>query len=987
MAKRRTDSKDALEAAAPLGDIRAGKIERPFLESTLAGLLRDGEVVAICADPGMGKTQLALRVSQMLACDEVAMISLTGFTSEMASDRMLKESARISQRQRRGKTLCAVIDDICACDECDVEIIGRAVQRLHRAGVAVIMTLRPEASQLFDVLDSFVRVGKGDLMMRAPEIGNDDRAHKVIQASGGVPTLVDALSNLTSVPSGTPLTMLPAYGEALCDLVRSVLRDSLVERDRIMRFTALILGTGGFEELEELFPGETYESIELAIKEAPLIEMDHITRTFRCIGLEGDAGLVFCSDVLADAARMWPRATGRAYAHLAERGSLRRSAQVSVWLESDAAAPAALKYGMGFLGAGETAVVRGALAAGGFVQDVSPYAYGTLSLAHDALFFQVFDPGDDLPAEHRFATQRDETDADCARLLALSRAQVSSTVVQGSFIDPKRTDQLAITLALHAEAQRLLFAGHISQAYALLMANPQKSAHMDLGSALLCIDREVAAFLMCDGQSGSSERIRESERFFERMGLVHLAHWSSVLASARHAFLGVSSRSAADAGDAASTAERRGDDALAAALSCLAVAADLKKGAHVSAHVRAANAMALAEQSQRPVLSDIALILSAIAATALQDAGVCAELARRRCSSAQLSDIARLVCAALTDEVGKPVDGPVPNEYLWLVKGLCGIGGSFSSRFTSLLPAVWRRRVGELGEPEKAGDLRADAIAEQHDASTILGSRSYEQGIDINVLGGFSLFVNGSEIPEGRFEARHAKTLLAYLAATPQHRISRINLIESLWPETDLYGGLDRIYQATSRIRHVVHEFDAELDPIGNARNDGIIGLRTEIVRCDVDTFLTLARGFAGKDEPDEKVVESAQRIAEIYRGDLYVPPRDVSGTLRTRSHEYRKLFVDAMVLGSEAAQRLGRYRVSVHLAEAAYTCDARREDVVCAFIRALRSAGRNNEATSCYRVYAKWLARRGEHTVPHELRAAAGNLFDGFMQVAEAVR
>jgi hypothetical protein len=102
-----------------------GSLRRTFLESMVAGHAASGEVIAICADPGTCKTQLAKAVSRILPVDDTVVVQLTGLDADMASARLARLVRRFGQRLRKGRRLCFIIDDVCAVDECSIELLDR----------------------------------------------------------------------------------------------------------------------------------------------------------------------------------------------------------------------------------------------------------------------------------------------------------------------------------------------------------------------------------------------------------------------------------------------------------------------------------------------------------------------------------------------------------------------------------------------------------------------------------------------------------------------------------------------------------------------------------------------------------------------------------------------------------------------------------------------------------------------------------------------
>lgn len=954
------------------GGVRCRSVTRTFLETTLVSRARDGEAIGICADPGMGKSQLAAAIAHQIRLDEVVWINLTGLDGEMAADRLARETRRLMPHLRKGRRLCVICDDASPADEYEVDRMARSLMRLRKFGATLIITLLPEAEQLLEGIDGCVRVGKADLMVRPTEIVPSERADEIMRASCGIPQLVGVLQE-HAADEDVPLDLLPSYGEALSQIARASLRETLLEQERMLRFCALLLGSGAWDELGSLVGDCPRGAVEGALKDASLAVLGHGDGIFSCIGLETEVGLLFCSDALREAMMCWPDCASAAADRLIERGEFERAARIISWFEAPRRASLALKHGIELFVAGETALVEEALAESSFSEDASPYAHGMLAQAYDAVWSTMFTEKDDVFPARGFASARDETDAERIGQIVLARRILNGNACCETSPPAYRRDRIARGLALHAEALLLLGRGCIAECYSMLMSHPHDGGAYRLPEALLAIDREVARFLMCDESPSDAQRIRRSEAFFERMGFTVLAGWGAVLDAVRQALAGKDA--GLDLGETVSLAERRGDKIPAAAFGCVAVFEDLTRGAPVSACVRAKRSGALAAEAGCTVLEDIAVLLLAVASFALKDSSSYKPLVRRSWSSESLEDVVRLVCAALSDEQRLPAEAPVPEEHLWLVRALASLPGAFSRQFKALMYPTWSKRLLELAQEPKlpAGIAQAQVAVEPEKPD----APHAERGVALSVLGGFSLTVNGREIPERKLNGRSSKTVLAYLAAVPHHRVARVRLIEAIWPDNDLVGGKERVYQAASRIRRIVREIDELLDPIVLSRNDGMICLNPDEVRCDVDAFVDLARAIIGKEGSDEEVVDAAQRIDAIYRGDLYVPIQDVSGVMVTRAREYRKLYTDVMVLAAESALRLGKRRLSTHFAETANLCDAGREDAVCALISALKASGRADEAIRCYRAYTKRIARAHKRPPSMELRTAIGSLLE----------
>ena len=954
-----------------LKSMRCRSLERTFLENTAAGYASSGEIVAICADPGMGKTQIATAIARRIPSDETEVISLSGLDGELAGIRLTKAARRIGPRLRKGSRICVIVDDICPADEYDVERIDRSILRLQKLGAYIILTMRPEAEQVLDGLDRNVRIGKDDLMMSESDLAPLMRAKAIMGESGGVPELVDVLQ--THPPMlGVPDAFLPAFGETLSRIARDSLRDTLLDEERMVRFAAMLLGNGTWDELQASAGGQHPREAASALSEAALVLVDHAAKTFRCIGLEDDIGLMYCSEVLCRAVDLWPDVAAAAAGVLVERGEVRRASRIANWLDPERRCALGLRYGLDFLNAGETAIVRDALAAPSYSEDVSPHAFETLSWAYGSVWSQDVDAADACP-NRDFATAVDERDHRRAKMLAHARELLGDASCVGSIESFDRSDGMAAALSAHIDALALLECGRMGDCCSLLKVKGPYDAGETFAGALLAIDEEVARMLAFDQEPPDYERMRLSEEYFERMGFSPLVGWGGIVGSIRDAIAGIVAPHGLDA--AAALAERRGNTVLAAALCCAVALTDLLRKVPVNAHVKAAHAISLAEKGSCHAISDIAAIFLAISADCIDEPAAYRRLARRSWSCEGLESIGGLVCEALSEDGWHAKEAPVPYDYLWLVKAIANLPGAMSRRFRMLLHPTWQKHLSELENGEREQENTAIVAIDTPPEQVHQPYASLPKVVEIRLLGEFTVLVDGVEIPARTLVSRSAGNVLALLAAVPAHSLKRVELIDSVWPGTDYVTGRDRIYQAVCRIRKLVKEIDEDLEPIALARNDGIIRFNAGQVTCDVDDFAEAARTVMGVEGSEEEVIEAVQRMEALYRGRLFMPPQDGAGVMRGRDRELRRLFSDAMVLGSEAALRMGKRRLAVHFAERAARVESSREDVACTLIRALKAAGRQGEAVKHYRSFVKRASRSKGWRPSKELRESIGSL------------
>ena len=210
---------------------------------------------------------------------------------EAASARLIREARRLGTRLRSGAQICAIVDDVPPADEYEADRMARSISRLRMQGARVIITLRPEAEQLLDALDACMRVGKSDLLVRPGEVAPSGHTEEIMDASGGIPELVGVLQD-HGADEGVPMGLHPAYGEALCRIARRALRESLLEQDRIIRFCALLLGSGTWDELGRVAGGCGPEAVEAALGDCALATTGPGDRIFSCVGVDQVGGLL-----------------------------------------------------------------------------------------------------------------------------------------------------------------------------------------------------------------------------------------------------------------------------------------------------------------------------------------------------------------------------------------------------------------------------------------------------------------------------------------------------------------------------------------------------------------------------------------------------------------------------------------------------------------------------------------------------------------------
>ncbi|MEE9611082.1 MAG: BTAD domain-containing putative transcriptional regulator, partial [Desulfatiglandales bacterium] len=79
-----------------------------------------------------------------------------------------------------------------------------------------------------------------------------------------------------------------------------------------------------------------------------------------------------------------------------------------------------------------------------------------------------------------------------------------------------------------------------------------------------------------------------------------------------------------------------------------------------------------------------------------------------------------------------------------------------------------------------------------------------EIGLRIQCFGGFEIFWNGKFIPHASFPRKKALTLLKILLLRAGKKVTRDELIETLWPETSFRKGANRLHGVVNALRSVI---------------------------------------------------------------------------------------------------------------------------------------------------------------------------------------
>jgi len=76
--------------------------------------------------------------------------------------------------------------------------------------------------------------------------------------------------------------------------------------------------------------------------------------------------------------------------------------------------------------------------------------------------------------------------------------------------------------------------------------------------------------------------------------------------------------------------------------------------------------------------------------------------------------------------------------------------------------------------------------------------------VEIDLLGGFAVRVDGRAVPSGEWRRRHAAALVKLLALAPRRTLHREQVIDALWPDSSVDVAAPRLYKAAHYARRVL---------------------------------------------------------------------------------------------------------------------------------------------------------------------------------------
>ncbi|MEN3281202.1 MAG: hypothetical protein V7607_2342 [Solirubrobacteraceae bacterium] len=239
-------------------------------------------------------------------------------------------------------------------------------------------------------------------------------------------------------------------------------------------------------------------------------------------------------------------------------------------------------------------------------------------------------------------------------------------------------------------------------------------------------------------------------------------------------------------------------------------------------------------------------------------------------------------------------------------------------------------------------------------------------GLAIQLLGAFSVWVAGDQVPDGTWRLRRAKSLIKLLALAPERRLHREQVVEQLWPGEDPAG---------NSLHQVLYTARRALGPDAGERlvlRDDVVALVGDDVWVDVDAFER-----AGAEARAQRTNDSYRMALELYGDDLLPEDRYEDWTAarrRSLRETYLALFVESAHLQAGAGDVPG----AIATLQRAVVADPLHEVAHRALMRLFAGDGRRQQALAQYQQLREALRRELEADPDPETRGLYREILAG---------
>lgn len=224
-----------------------------------------------------------------------------------------------------------------------------------------------------------------------------------------------------------------------------------------------------------------------------------------------------------------------------------------------------------------------------------------------------------------------------------------------------------------------------------------------------------------------------------------------------------------------------------------------------------------------------------------------------------------------------------------------------------------------------------------------------EPNIQVNMLGEFSITINGNQLNNLSGRTKRVWMLIEYLIANRRKDVSMEMLMKALWEEDkcrDPQNALKNlVYRARELLKEISHDDKSEF--IKFMRNTYTWN---NDYNCVVDTeqLVDCWKLVNDSSQPDEVRIRSCKEALALYRGE-FLPKSSYSTWVISAAAYFATLYNDCILNGCSVLIENQRYDEVIHICETALIYTPLEESIHKMLLYACISTGQYNKALNHY--------------------------------------
>nr|WP_319489620.1 BTAD domain-containing putative transcriptional regulator [uncultured Caproiciproducens sp.] len=224
-----------------------------------------------------------------------------------------------------------------------------------------------------------------------------------------------------------------------------------------------------------------------------------------------------------------------------------------------------------------------------------------------------------------------------------------------------------------------------------------------------------------------------------------------------------------------------------------------------------------------------------------------------------------------------------------------------------------------------------------------------QEKTEVNMLGEFSITINGNQLTNLKGRTKRVWMLIEYLIANRHKDISTEKLIEVLWPDDKCSDPLNALKNLVYRARELLKDLS------GNDKAEYIQYIRNTYswnnsyhFRIDTEQFVDLYKQGSTISKTSEERIEAFKGALQLYRGE-FLPKSTYSNWVISASAYYANLYNECVLRCCGLLIDLRRFSEVTQICEVALTHAPLEESIHKMLLFGYLSTGQRNQALDHY--------------------------------------